>query len=121
MGLDGSDFNRAGVGEERVGRVEARELLEVLDRREYEQELPPPGGVECRRRRVPARIDHFAAVDARLSSARKRREIEPSVESGPHLRWGDPPREGDKFSWVVDADSGLLGELADRRRPQRAL
>src|SRR5260221_14562977 len=56
---DRPDLAAACVLEQRVGGVEARELLEVLDRWEHQQELAVGRGLERPRRRVPPRVDHL--------------------------------------------------------------
>src|SRR5205085_3420588 len=63
----------------------------------------------------------LAAVNAGFPARRKGREIKPSIESGPDLGRGDPPGKRNELRGVGEHDSGLLGELAGRGRPQRVL
>src|SRR5688572_4356514 len=72
--------------EQLVGRAEARQRLQRLDRRE--DEIDP--GVERRPWRVPAHVDGLAAVGPRLGAVRGGDEEEQRVEPDPHLRRRDP-------------------------------
>ena len=91
--LHGHDLAAAGVLEQRVGGGERRELLEVLDRREDEQDLAALVGVERALRREPAEVDALRAVDRGLRAVGRGREEEVRVEADLHLGRGDPARE----------------------------
>src|SRR3954451_8975860 len=116
LGLHWHDVAAARVVEQRGGALERRELLEVLDRGEDEQDLAARVGVERSLRGEPAEIDALAAVDRRLGALGSKSEEEVRVEAGLDLRGCDPARELDERGGVDALDRGLFGELADRRR-----
>jgi hypothetical protein len=91
--LDREDLAPAGMGEQLVGGRENRQLLEVLDRREDQEQLRALAGRESRGGRVPAGVDDLAAVGSRLRAGRCRRQIEPRVEADLDLGRRDPARE----------------------------
>src|SRR5215218_8269962 len=102
---------------ERVGdRTEARELLEVLDRREDEHQLVVAVKVERLLGAQPAPADALAAVDGRVGVLRRLRDEEVGVEADLHLPRRDPAREAHQLMAIGELDAGLLLELADGGR-----
>src|SRR6478609_3200908 len=65
-GLDGLDLVRARPLEQLVGAREAGRVLEVLDRREHEQDLARLAALQRAPRLEPARVDDLLAVDGHL-------------------------------------------------------
>src|SRR4051812_32115116 len=103
--------------DQRVGCREGGELLEVLDRREDEQDLACGVGVERALRREPSMVDDLLAVDPGFCLVRERREEEVRVEAGLHLGRRDPARVLHQGRGVDPGDAGLLVELADGAHP----
>ena len=101
---------------ERVGGVEARDLLERLDRREDHQQLVGLGALERARRLEPARVDDLGPVDLHLGVLGRDGDEEVGVEADRHLRRRDPARERDERRRVGQRDPDLLVDLAHAPR-----
>src|SRR5437870_267277 len=69
--LDGPHLPAASVRDQRVRGLEARQLLEMLDRREDEQQLAGAGGRQRCGRLIPAGVDDLAAIDGRTCPGRQ--------------------------------------------------
>src|SRR4051794_18654663 len=91
--LDGLDLVGAGPCHEVVDGLEAGDVLEVLDRREDEQELARLGALQRARRLEPARVDDLGAVDLDLRALGRLGQEEPGVEADRDLGRRDPARE----------------------------
>src|SRR5436190_10128032 len=117
--LHRADVAPAGEVQQRVGAVEAAELLEVLDGGEDEIDLAALVGRERACRREPTLVDDLVAVDRRLLAVGQGREEEVGVEAHHDLRGRDPARELDERAGVGEGDAGLLLKLAHRRDAMR--
>src|ERR1700727_2964498 len=97
--------------EQRLDRLKAAELFEVLDRREDECDATVAMRLQCSVGREPTELDDLLAVDRRLLAVGEAREEEVRVEADLHLRWRDPARELDGRVGAVELDRGLLAQL----------
>ena len=110
------DLAPVGPAQQRVRGREARELLEVLDRREDEQQLARAAGGERASGAHQPTSTISAAVGARLLAGGRGGDEEVRVEAGEQLARGDPAAEGDERAGVGQRHAGLLGHLPHGRR-----
>src|SRR3954471_15990211 len=78
---DGLDLVRARPLQQLGGGREAGDAVQVLDRREHEQQLARLAALQGARRLEPARVDDLGAVDLDLRVRGRLGEEEPGVEA----------------------------------------